>query len=788
MQKWVIAFLLCIFVLRLHLYLFNYPNLNSLDPSLEYLVSSHIVTYHEFPWVGPTGANGTLNLNSPLYYYSLALLLLVYKSIFTLNFFNILAQSVMGLAIYLIIKRLFSPQSALLSLFFVSFSFWGMKSSQYFFQPFLSQAIFFISLYALLKKRVIPSILLYVVSISFYLSPVLYLPLYCYGIFLATRRYTRVLIISVLGILVSFGGVLLTQRVSPAFEVPNDYIHRFSHLLKLFEYLVFPSANIGREFFFFGLLLLGLPLLKRWPVRIILAGILIPLLTLPAFTDAKEHYLHLTVLFTLVYISVVIGQTFFVKKRWRLVGIMVSAALLYSSSNGFRFTIQNHYQTALAATDAIVRTIPDSSFEFIRFSAFESNNQPDWLFWHLLEEKTNKKYVSINPSKGIPIVPNNTGWVFLTCTQNAPLCTSLFTQKQDYVSHRVVFDESPFTTVLLKRADTMEEYAALGDIRFQDQNFPAAEEAYRKALPLASFGLGNALIKQNRLDEAKEIFENIQSYEGLGRIAYLTGNYKTAEQMFLRGKSYFDLGKLYRIMRRHDESEKAFTKALTMNPTDTGMLFGLGYLYMQYREFDKSEKAFLRAIALAPLQDNLYSGLGDLYLRMKRYEQSETMFQKALQINPNSDLFIGLGELYTETGRYEEAEKILKKGLVVNPKPDRYLGLGNFYLRVQRYEEAIRMFEKTIEMNPQSNGYIGLGNVYVQQNKMNEAEVAFKLCMNTPYKAQAWLALGNLYMNTMRYQEAEKMLVQAATDEEVKPQALESLENLDKMLYDKTTL
>lgn len=789
-----ILFTLGITALRLWLYLYNYPTLDSLDPSLEYLVASHIVNFKEFPLTGTTGLNGAASVNSPAYYYFLAFFLLFHRSVFTLYSVNILLQAIMGLAIYSLVKNLFGSFSGLVSLFVTSLSMWGMQSSRFFFQPYLSQTVFFVSVYILSVafrrssyRFLITSIFLYLLAASFYLSPFLYAPLYGACILYwhkgkKARLIWKTVAVFLTSFLFLFGSVIILYPYQSEASIVTrnvaEVVEKFTQFFQLFTYLTFPYPWnmpvvwsvfwIASCIFFF----MKRPVKQKMFAGLLCTGILVPLFVLPWFRiPASEHYLHLSIGFFLLYISILLGRIFFSHPIGYIPGLCIFFASVYMTSNAFSYREPSYFQKAQQAIDATLPyTRTDVSFTRVFAGYAEGKmyyaSNDDFTFWHLLEEKTGINRTPTNILTGIPVVPLDTEYVILTCTGDSPdllaiihaQCTSEFMRKHDYVKITSLFLDEPFHTYLMKKAHTDLEFTTLGNTHLSQFRLPEAHGAYTKALSI------NAHATSARV--------------GLGRIAYLRGDYKTAEELFVQTKSYFDLGKLYRVTHRYKESEAAFRNARAADPKDTGLLYGLAYLYMQYREFDKAEAALNQAIAIDPNNDSLYGGLGDLYLRMKQFGKSEAMFQKALSIKPDSDVFIGLGELYTATNRHAQAEKVLQRGLLINPKPDRYLALGNLYLEIKQFSLAESMFMKTRELNPVSNWCIGLGNTYMQQSKLDESEKTLKQCLETPYKAQAWLALGNLYMHMKRFDLAKNMLELAITDEEVKPFAQESMNNL----------
>ena len=128
------------FLLRLT---YLYPHYFAFDVQRDYLIANHIITYHEFPLLGPPigGINGT----TAFYYYFLALFLAIYNNLLSLHFINICFQVFLILLVFLIAKSLFSQGTAILASIFFGFSNVSLSQSAFMYLPYLSQIFIYIS-------------------------------------------------------------------------------------------------------------------------------------------------------------------------------------------------------------------------------------------------------------------------------------------------------------------------------------------------------------------------------------------------------------------------------------------------------------------------------------------------------------------------------------------------------------------------------------------------------------------------------------------------------------------
>lgn len=110
----------------------EYPN--TPDAGRDYLISRHIIAYHEYPRLGPTSSVYGL-LNSPLYYYFLSVFLFVKDDVLFLSIINIFLQLLTVFLIYALAKNLFCTTTAITAAALFGFSTQLADQAQWFWQP-----------------------------------------------------------------------------------------------------------------------------------------------------------------------------------------------------------------------------------------------------------------------------------------------------------------------------------------------------------------------------------------------------------------------------------------------------------------------------------------------------------------------------------------------------------------------------------------------------------------------------------------------------------------------------
>jgi Ca-activated chloride channel homolog len=112
--------------------------------------------------------------------------------------------------------------------------------------------------------------------------------------------------------------------------------------------------------------------------------------------------------------------------------------------------------------------------------------------------------------------------------------------------------------VTVTNAQSAHKYKRSGDLMYDQGEYEAAEEEYRRAnskksSATATYNLGNSIFQQERYDEA------IRQYE---QAAGLTDDPK------LKSKAYYNLGNTYMQAQKFDKSVESYIKALKVDPDD----------------------------------------------------------------------------------------------------------------------------------------------------------------------------------------------------------------------------
>ena len=174
---------------------------------------------------------------------------------------------------------------------------------------------------------------------------------------------------------------------------------------------------------------------------------------------------------------------------------------------------------------------------------------------------------------------------------------------------------------------------------------PEARHAHRN--------LSQGLIKAGRLEEAL----------AAARIA--------AEQIPDEARSYTLLGQILANLKRLDEAEENFGRALEIDPSRTKeirSLTFLGRMSWQWDRLQSAENYLRRALELDPGNREALEYLARSYLSRKRYREALDMYRKLAEVDPgNATTHNNIAGILYYLGRSEAAVRSFEQALSLDP-------------------------------------------------------------------------------------------------------------------------
>jgi tetratricopeptide (TPR) repeat protein len=222
-----------------------------------------------------------------------------------------------------------------------------------------------------------------------------------------------------------------------------------------------------------------------------------------------------------------------------------------------------------------------------------------------------------------------------------------------------------------------------------------------------------------------------------GKMHYRNGKLSNAERAFRKAvkinpghvDAHNDLGNLYLQQGRPREAYNAYRKALKIAPEHPMLLNNVGNALMLQGRFEDARGWLGRAIAGDPQSAVAHYNLGSVLRSLGEHAAAAQSFKRALELDPGHGLSIcSLGETLVELGEPDEAVGCFMRALQVNPQDQRaHLGLGKAYNVLGNLDRAVAAFEAAISINPNNaKCYSGLGRALEDHGDIAKAVSAVR--------------------------------------------------------------
>lgn len=258
-----------------------------------------------------------------------------------------------------------------------------------------------------------------------------------------------------------------------------------------------------------------------------------------------------------------------------------------------------------------------------------------------------------------------------------------------------------------------ETYSSLlkkANILLEKEYFKEAIETYKQALSVdpeskeALYKIGIAYLKDNKPEEARRYFLQLQEIENNPEIEVLIGKTYLNERKIQTAKSYFDSlktetlndeAKYYKailkiLYKKHDEAKSELASLTEKNPKAKQILEA----YSVFNLNKEGKEQHLEAILAKALSDvgEPEAGIPLLYDAIK------------LQ-NDYRDAWIMLGYCYLNVGKADDALAALQQARILEEnKPETIFLIGVAYAVNEKFDDAENYFNQALELGfePQS--------------------------------------------------------------------------------------
>jgi len=233
----------------------------------------------------------------------------------------------------------------------------------------------------------------------------------------------------------------------------------------------------------------------------------------------------------------------------------------------------------------------------------------------------------------------------------------------------------------------------------------------------------------------------------------------------------------------NDHLESAISdlqQAINLYPTYVAALNDLGVTYMKLRRFEESEAAFRKAIEIDKRFFHPRMNLGIVLNKQGKYKEALEILQPLYGENHGMlELRLAYGQALGGAGEFSEAEKIYRstlssKNIPPSTQANLHFRLGVLLNRQGRLADATTELENAIALDPDgANSHVQLGAALMQLQQADRAERellrGYELAGSKVGIAQ--LLLGQIYYAEKRFGAAQRAFEQYLADVPSAPNA-----------------
>jgi tetratricopeptide (TPR) repeat protein len=321
-----------------------------------------------------------------------------------------------------------------------------------------------------------------------------------------------------------------------------------------------------------------------------------------------------------------------------------------------------------------------------------------------------------------------------------------------------------------------------------DGRYADAADVYKQALALspdsaeALAGLGMALGRQNKLDEADEQFDRVLTLDAKNPVAHC-GKAMVLLNRFTNSKD--NSGKSHAQLLK--EAGRECNKALDADPRVVEAHYLLGKVYREENRLDRAEQAFSGAVKLDPHYGSAWVALGMVQTQREKYGPALESFNQAISVSPNNaHAYFGRGQLYARQGQMERAVKEYNMSLYKNSNDAAvHVALGKAFDQQGDSVASVKEFNEAIKLKPDDpEPYIDLASNLENRGELDTAIIKLRNGLKImPNEPSLRLLVGNANLRAARVDEAiaDYQAVLASS-----PKSIEAAQGLVRAVYVKT--
>lgn len=278
----------------------------------------------------------------------------------------------------------------------------------------------------------------------------------------------------------------------------------------------------------------------------------------------------------------------------------------------------------------------------------------------------------------------------------------------------------------------------------REMDFPGQTELEGQEPEVSQYSKqGYQLLKENRIDEAKEAFSKILCVDENNNYA-LVG-----------------LGDCERKQNHIEKAMEFYTKCLSFHPGNNYALFGLADCYKAINQYHKAIEIWERYLVIDNRNITVLTRVADAYRKIRDFHKSRNLYLQVLEMEKNNAYaLIGLGHLHYDFKEYRDALYYWScvYDMAGGAADIRVLtAIGNCHRNLKTFSQGIKFFDMALELEP-DNFYalFGLADCYRGLNQQDKSIIYWnKILERDPNNKIILTRVGDAYRKLGNYQVAK---------------------------------
>lgn len=313
------------------------------------------------------------------------------------------------------------------------------------------------------------------------------------------------------------------------------------------------------------------------------------------------------------------------------------------------------------------------------------------------------------------------------------------------------------------------------DELIREMDFPEQSVLDEQGTEISKYSkLGYQLLKENRIDEAKEAFSKILLVDennnyalvGLGDCERKQNNIQEALDFYNKclsfhpGNNYalFGLADCYKAMNQYIKAIEIWEKYLTIDNYNIAVLTRVADAYRKIKDFQKSKNFYLHVLELE--KDNPYAliGLGHLHYDFKDYKSALyywTCVYEKTEASADIRVLTAIGNCHRNLKTFSQGIKFFDMALAVESNNFYALfGLADCYRGLNQQDKSIVYWNKILELDPNNKIILTrVGDAYRKLGKYQIAKDFYNKAMMIDFDIYAAIGLALILKDEGRIQE-----------------------------------